>query len=202
MKATNAKPAPKLPGPLAFAMSKVARARWDALPPSHQREYAEWITSAKKPETRDRRVAEAVRMLVAGQKTPMRSNDAPATSAAPVAKKLGVKPGLTLVVLYAPDGTLGKVGLSDIAKVSGKGEVVLAFARDSSALKKVAPKAFAAVKDGGLLWIAYPKKSSGIPSDLTRDEGWAAVTQAGYRTVSLVAIDDAWSAARLRPHSG
>jgi len=64
---------------------------------------------------------------------------------------------------------------------------------------KIAPKAFGALAEGGLLWMAYPKKSSGIPSDLTRDEGWAAVTGAGWRTVSLVAIDDAWSAARLRP---
>jgi hypothetical protein len=199
MRVAKAKPAPKLPRPLAAAMSSVARARWDSLPPSHQREYAEWITSAKKAETRDRRVAEAVKMLALGRKTPMRSNDAPAVSAAPLAKKLGVKPGLRVVVLSAPEGAIGRLGLADVAATKGRGEVVLAFAQDSKALAKIAPKAFGALAEGGLLWMAYPKKSSGIPSDLTRDEGWAAVTGAGWRTVSLVAIDDAWSAARLRP---
>jgi hypothetical protein len=200
MRVTKPKPAPKLPGPLSRAMTPAARRKWDALPPSHQREYAVWITSAKKAETQERRVAQAVEMLVAGRKTPMRSNDAPAVSGAPIAKKLGVKPGLRAVVLSAPDGYADRLFPEGAAATKGKGDVVVAFAQDSKALAKIAPRAFAAVEQGGLLWIAYPKKASGIPTDLSRDEGWEPVTRAGWRTVSLVAIDDAWAAARLRPN--
>src|SRR5580658_9117317 len=93
------------PPPLAKALgrSAAARARWESLPPSHQREYAVWISGAKREETLARRLALAVEMLEAGRKTPMRANDAPQVSAAPLAKKLGVKPGLDVVVMEAPD---------------------------------------------------------------------------------------------------
>jgi hypothetical protein len=191
-------PAPKPPPPLAAALAKnpAARERWDAIAPSHKREYATWIVDAKRDETRERRVAQAVQMLAEGRKTPMRANDAPATSAAPLGQKLGLKPGKTAVVLGAPAGYESVV---EGAATKGRGDVVLAFARDSAALAKVAPRAIAAAGQAGLLWIAYPKKTSGIATDMTRDEGWNAVTKAGWHTVSLVAIDDKWAAARLRP---
>ncbi len=53
----------------AFRSHKAAKATWESLSYSHQREYAEWITSAKKAETRERRVAQAVEKLDAGAKT-------------------------------------------------------------------------------------------------------------------------------------
>jgi hypothetical protein len=188
----------KPPPPLAKALAKnaSAKARWDGLAPSHRREYATWITDAKKDETRERRVAQAVEMLAAGRKTPMRANDAPAVSSAPIAKKIGVKPGKRAVVLGAPEGHEGSI---EGAVAKGRGDVVLAFATDSRALAKVAPKALASLEEGGLLWIAFPKKTSGIPTDLSRDAGWDAMTKAGWQAVSLVAIDEAWSAARFRP---
>jgi hypothetical protein len=54
----------------AMARSKPAKTTWAALAYTHQREYAEWITGAKKAETRERRVAQAVERLAAGTKTP------------------------------------------------------------------------------------------------------------------------------------
>ena len=52
----------------ALAKSKVAHATFTAFPPSCRREYLEWITTAKRPETRERRIAEAVGMLAAGKR--------------------------------------------------------------------------------------------------------------------------------------
>jgi len=54
----------------AMARSKAAKATWAGLAYTHQREYAEWITGAKKTETRERRVAQAVERLAAGSKSP------------------------------------------------------------------------------------------------------------------------------------
>ena len=54
----------------AFKRNKPAKATWDGLSYTHQREYAEWITGAKKADTRERRAAKAVEMLTAGAKTP------------------------------------------------------------------------------------------------------------------------------------
>ena len=59
--------------------------------------------------------------------------------------------------------------------------------------------AIGAVKSNGLLWVTYPKKSGKIKTDISRDMGWEAMTQAGWDAVTLVSVDDTWSALRLRP---
>ena len=56
-----------------------------------------------------------------------------------------------------------------------------------------------ALKLGGLLWFSYPKKSSKVETDITRDVGWDALGSTGLRPVTQVAIDDTWSALRFRP---
>jgi len=73
--------------------------------------------------------------------------------------------------------------------------------RQAKDLARKGPKAIAAVKDGGLLWIAYPKKSSGVSTDLTRDVGWKVIEDAGWGGVAQVAIDDTWSALRFKPEA-
>jgi hypothetical protein len=52
---------------------------------------------------------------------------------------------------------------------------------------------------GALLWIAYPKKTSGIESDLSRDSIAKAMKGTEWRPVSIIAIDEVWSALRFRP---
>jgi uncharacterized protein YdeI (YjbR/CyaY-like superfamily) len=60
-----ARPPPTVPPDLAEALaaSAAAKAAFEGLPPSHRREYIDWIEEAKKPETRARRVAETVRRV-------------------------------------------------------------------------------------------------------------------------------------------
>ncbi len=53
----------------------------------------------------------------------------------------------------------------------------------------------------GIIWVVYPKKSSGYGSDLHRDEGWKIVFNSGFRPVSQVSINEFWSAVRIRPGS-
>lgn len=57
------------------------------------------------------------------------------------------------------------------------------------------------VETEGVIWVIYPKKSSGYGSDLHRDEGWKIVFDSGFRPVSQVSINDFWSAVRIRPGS-
>jgi uncharacterized protein YdeI (YjbR/CyaY-like superfamily) len=63
------KPEAKVPAELKAALSKnrKAVATWDAFPPSHRREYIEWITEAKRPETKDKRVAQTVEWVAEGK---------------------------------------------------------------------------------------------------------------------------------------
>ena len=121
----------------------------------------------------------------------------------PLSKKLLVKPDYRVLVLNAPEGAAVEP-LPDGARLvkSGDADVVLAFARDSKDLAKLAPKAIAAGGNEGIIWIAYPKKSGKIPTDISRDIGWDAVTSAGWEGVSLVAVDETWSAMRFRPVRG
>ena len=64
------KPPPRTPADLQAALRRGAKASatWKGLAPSHRREYVEWITEAKRPETRRRRVATAVEWLAAGKR--------------------------------------------------------------------------------------------------------------------------------------
>ena len=63
------KPAPKAPADLlaALAKNRKAKATFDAFPPSHRREYVEWIVEAKRPETRARRLETAIEWMAAGK---------------------------------------------------------------------------------------------------------------------------------------
>lgn len=71
-KAAKPKPAPKaaiaMPGDFAEALSGTARGQFDAMPPGAQREYLEWITEAKRPETRAKRIAQASEWIAEGKK--------------------------------------------------------------------------------------------------------------------------------------
>ena len=68
-RAMRRKPALKTPAYLAAALKKnpAARATFEAFPPSHRREYIEWITDAKQEATRDRRIAQALEWIAAGK---------------------------------------------------------------------------------------------------------------------------------------
>ena len=61
------------------------------------------------------------------------------------------------------------------------------------------PVAAEAVKHDGLLWVSYPKTSSGVESDLLRDVVWKSVAKTGLRPVTQVSVNDKWSAIRFRP---
>jgi hypothetical protein len=66
-------------------------------------------------------------------------------------------------------------------------------------IEKRVPGLLQRAAPGAVFWITYPKKTSGIDSDLSRDILAAARTDFGWRPVSIVALDDVWSALRFRP---
>ena len=121
-----------------------------------------------------------------------------------LAKKLQIKPGNRVAILNAPEGfaeSLGKLpeGAKVSDKLTGTLDVVIAFAKDSADLNRYAKKAISAVKQDGLLWLCYPKGSSKVKSDLNRDVIWNLVKESGWLGVSLISIDNVWSAMRFRP---
>jgi hypothetical protein len=119
-------------------------------------------------------------------------------------KKLRIRPGQRILILNAPSGHAESLGeLPEGAEVSdvpeGEFDFVHLFVKDSNEFASLGPTAIEAIKYDGLLWISYPKRSSGIESDLTHDVMWELTADTGLRPVAQVSIDPVWSALRFRP---
>jgi hypothetical protein len=76
--------------------------------------------------------------------------------------------------------------------------MVLLFVRDSAELSREWPRLRDGRRQDSALWIAYPKKSGAIRTDISRDHGWEPLVDDGLDAVSLVSIDDTWAAIRFR----
>ena len=122
----------------------------------------------------------------------------------PLVKKLQLKAGQKAAIINAPPDfveALGELpeGVELKDRPSAGLDFVLVFAKDGAELKRLGPKAIRAVKPDGMLWIAYPKSTSKVRSDLNRDVIWDLVKEYGVLGVSLISIDNIWSAMRFRP---
>jgi hypothetical protein len=75
----------------------------------------------------------------------------------------------------------------------------LCFVQSEEDIRSYAIEIIDRLEDDGLFWVAYPKKSSKkYKATITRDEGWSALGDLGFEGVRMVAIDEDWSALRLR----
>ncbi len=119
-------------------------------------------------------------------------------------KKLRMQPGQRALILNAPAGYLDELGPLpegvEVADQSGEEfDFVHLFAKNLAELEKLAPMAVEAVRHDGLFWVSYPKRSSKVESDLSRDVVWNTVAKTGLRAVTQVSVNDVWSAIRFRP---
>jgi hypothetical protein len=123
----------------------------------------------------------------------------------PVLHKLLLKPGMRAAVLNAPDSyapVRADQWPSDVSLArSLEGapfDFIHAFATRREELLEHGPAWRQALEPNGILWVSYPKGKS-IQTDLNRDIVRTTVQQVGLDTVSQVAIDETWSALRLKP---
>ena len=120
-------------------------------------------------------------------------------------KKLRIQPGQRLVILNPPPGYVESLqplpeGAQLVTATEGAAvDFCHLFAINSAQLAELLPTALAACKYDGLLWISYPKKSSKVESDLSRDALWELPGETGLRPVTQISIDQTWSALRFRP---
>ncbi len=121
-------------------------------------------------------------------------------------KKLGIKHGQIMLILNAPESYLATLTpLSEQTNIqtqaAGAYDFVQVFVYNKADLHRTALVAMQALKSGGLLWITYPKKTSALKSDISRDILWEELSDIGMRPVTMIAIDETWSALRFRPTS-
>jgi hypothetical protein len=129
----------------------------------------------------------------------------PATSGysgKPLVDKLGIKPGHRLALIDAPAGFpagLGKLpdGVAIADPKAGDLDVILFFADRARTLEKQMPSAIERLAQAGMLWIAWPKQSSRVPTDITEDVIRRIALAAGVVDVKVCAISDVWSGLKL-----
>jgi hypothetical protein len=125
-------------------------------------------------------------------------------SPAHLVKKLGIKPGMRMLIVAAPTRYLESLApLPDGAQLAaaedGPFAFVQLFVTDAADLGLHASKLLTEAGENALVWITYPKIRSKLASELSRDKVRAILSDLGWRAVAIVAIDEVWSALRFRP---
>lgn len=114
-------------------------------------------------------------------------------------KKLQIKKGQTGKIVHIPDDMQAALAAWSATTATDSGlDYIVVFVNNSSELQRSAAWAVQQLKDDGLLWFAYPKRSSGVDTDISRDHGWQPITDMGYRPVRQVSLSAVWSALRFR----
>jgi hypothetical protein len=121
----------------------------------------------------------------------------------PAVQKLKIKPGFRLMAINAPSDfkkNLGQlptgVTVSDTARDPNQ---IHWFVKDKNQMEKELKMVLAQVKNDVVCWIYYPKGSSKIQTDLTRDKGWESLLKHDdLQWISLISFDDTWSAFGMR----
>jgi hypothetical protein len=123
-------------------------------------------------------------------------------SGTPLPRKLGIKEGHRLALLGAPEGFARALGMLpprvDITRAArGRSDVIVSFhTRRADLERRIGPLKRALPPAGGL-WIAWPKRASGLPSDLTEDVVREIALANGLVDNKVCAIDATWSGLRL-----
>ncbi len=125
-------------------------------------------------------------------------------SGTPLWKKLGIKPGHVVLLVDAPDGFEDTLtGMPDDVRIERGGhgkspvDVLVVFVKDRAAMQKRFASAMARMKPDSGLWFAWPKKASGVKTDLTEDVIRDAALAVGLVDNKVCAIDEVWSGLRV-----
>jgi hypothetical protein len=123
-------------------------------------------------------------------------------SGTPLVNKLGIKPDARVGVIGEPDGfdaTLGELPIGVQARRVARGplDVIVAFFSARSDLERRLPALKRALAPDGGLWIAWPKRASGVTTDVTENAVRELGLAAGLVDNKVCAIDDIWSGLRL-----
>ncbi len=119
-------------------------------------------------------------------------------SGTPLIRKLGIKPGFRVVFLNVPDGYRAQLGdLPDDVQSSqrlGKGADFVHFFTDRrAALERRFPALKRGIGPSGMLWVSWPKRSSGVATDLDGNLVREIGLRSGLVDVKVCAVDDVWS---------
>lgn len=121
----------------------------------------------------------------------------------PIAQKLAIKPGQKVLLVNPPKGY--KAGIGDlpagarvVSKPDGVVDVIQVFCDSRADLEQQLPKLKTQLDSRGMIWVTYHKGTSRIKTDISGDTIAAYARTIGLQPVAMIAVDDDWSALRLK----
>jgi hypothetical protein len=119
-------------------------------------------------------------------------------SGTPLAKKLGIKEGSRIALVNGPkdfESTLEQLpdGVEFVKRPTKPLDIILFFVLTERALARDFAKLASRLIANGMIWIAWPKKSSGVATDLSFERVQRIGLDAGLVDVKICAIDETWS---------
>jgi hypothetical protein len=125
-------------------------------------------------------------------------------SGTPLPLKLGLKPGARFGLFAAPKSFAKALGalpagvtVTDAARGAASLDVILCFVDSRAALERLLPRAQRRLDPSGGLWVCWPKKASGVVTDVSETDVRRLGLEAGLVDNKVCAIDDVWSGLRL-----
>ena len=120
-------------------------------------------------------------------------------------KKLKLKAGQRAAIVNAPGGYIDMLrplpeGVEVVEALDGTFDWVQVFLKNKAELGTLLPALVGALKPASMLWFTFPKGTSKIQTDLTRDKGWEALHGADLKWITLISVNDTWSAFAVRPY--
>jgi hypothetical protein len=123
-------------------------------------------------------------------------------SGTPLARKLGIKEGFTIVVINAPGYYFSLFTdlpekLEIVDRADEKKNWIHYFVKEQQQLLKDIRQLKAQIKQDGMIWISWPKKASKLTTDITEDVIRAIALENGLVDVKVCAVDEIWSGLKL-----
>ena len=119
-------------------------------------------------------------------------------SGTPLAKKLGIKPAMIMYVAHPPEGYFDWIAplpeeLTVKEKLAGQLDFIHLFVKSVSTLQKEFPRTKKYLQQNGMVWISWPKKSSGVKTDLDENVIRRIGLAEGLVDVKVCAVNEIWS---------
>lgn len=123
-------------------------------------------------------------------------------SGTPLAKKLGIKEGFNILIRNAPENYESLLApLQDDVHLSTSNnkelQMVHFFTQSRVELENQLPGYMKSIRQDGMIWVSWPKKSSKVPTDITEDVVRAVALPLGLVDIKVCAIDEIWSGLKL-----
>jgi hypothetical protein len=123
-------------------------------------------------------------------------------SGTPLVRKLGFKPGMRVYYAGAPEGFEGLLGelpggVRILERPAGDLDLAMLFATQRRDLERGLKALQPGLRPAGMIWVAWPKRASKVPTDITEDVVRDVALPRGLVDVKVCAIDEVWSGLKL-----